>query len=144
MRLLRSVAAAASSRVPALTAALGPPAYVGALPITTDFSGAGAGSYRRRTRWFLRLTLPVVGQGAGFVAIPAFVGFLLVAAYAPSMDPELGPLRGRRNDDSAAEESGASVLKNEGDRPMQRLLAVAFTAVALAFPGTALAVAPQA
>lgn len=40
-----------------------------------------------RLRWLLRIAAPVIGTGAVLVALPAVAGFVLVATYAPSMDP---------------------------------------------------------
>jgi hypothetical protein len=40
-----------------------------------------------RTRWLVRLAVPVIGLGALMTTLPAAAGVLLVAAYAPEMDP---------------------------------------------------------
>lgn len=40
-----------------------------------------------RTRWLIRLALPVIGLGGLMTAVPAAAGFLLVSAYAPEMNP---------------------------------------------------------
>lgn len=40
-----------------------------------------------RSRWLLRVAAPVVGIGALLTVLPAAAGYLLVAAYAPGMDP---------------------------------------------------------
>jgi hypothetical protein len=40
-----------------------------------------------RTRWLIRLAVPVIGVGALMTTLPAAAGFLLVSTYAPSMDP---------------------------------------------------------